>query len=181
MIYYKNSNELYHHGVTGQKWGKRNGPPYPLDDNAKVQASKKRRFLRFRKKEEPQETQEELRARLLERPNPQEVSDNMDLFSTPELYQMYNRMTVESNITRLLKQQDTKDSTYRTIMKGLDQANKDIDTMDKTVTRLVGGQRNRAALEQKAGLYVRSRIEDYQKEQDPYAEERRIVKEIYGL
>lgn len=23
-------NELYHHGIRGQKWGKRNGPPYPL-------------------------------------------------------------------------------------------------------------------------------------------------------
>lgn len=24
------TNELYHHGIFGQKWGKRNGPPYPL-------------------------------------------------------------------------------------------------------------------------------------------------------
>lgn len=24
-------NELYHHGIKGQKWGKRNGPPYPLN------------------------------------------------------------------------------------------------------------------------------------------------------
>lgn len=24
------NNELYHHGIQGQKWGKRNGPPYPL-------------------------------------------------------------------------------------------------------------------------------------------------------
>lgn len=23
--------ELYHHGIKGQKWGKRNGPPYPLE------------------------------------------------------------------------------------------------------------------------------------------------------
>lgn len=29
----KHSNELYHHGIFGQKWGKRNGPPYPLDAN----------------------------------------------------------------------------------------------------------------------------------------------------
>ena len=25
------NNELYHHGVLGQKWGVMNGPPYPLD------------------------------------------------------------------------------------------------------------------------------------------------------
>lgn len=25
--------EIYHHGILGQKWGVRHGPPYPLDEN----------------------------------------------------------------------------------------------------------------------------------------------------
>ena len=29
-------SELYHHGIKGQKWGKRNGPPYPLKDTANL-------------------------------------------------------------------------------------------------------------------------------------------------
>lgn len=29
----KCTNELYHHGIKGQKWGVRNGPPYPLRPN----------------------------------------------------------------------------------------------------------------------------------------------------
>lgn len=35
------SDELYHHGIRGQKWGKRNGPPYPLDTSDHSAAEKK--------------------------------------------------------------------------------------------------------------------------------------------
>ena len=28
-------DELYHHGIKGQKWGVKNGPPYPLDKGRK--------------------------------------------------------------------------------------------------------------------------------------------------
>lgn len=31
-----NENELYHHGIKGQKWGVKNGPPYPIDKDNRV-------------------------------------------------------------------------------------------------------------------------------------------------
>ena len=41
MWSYVKTEELYHHGIKGQKWGKRNGPPYPLDVNDYSASEKK--------------------------------------------------------------------------------------------------------------------------------------------
>lgn len=40
-----NPNELYHHGIMGQRWGKRNGPPYPLAPSAHSSAEKRLRLV----------------------------------------------------------------------------------------------------------------------------------------
>lgn len=45
MNYYNASSQyLIHEGVKGQKWGEKHGPPYPLDDNARVQAQRKANY-----------------------------------------------------------------------------------------------------------------------------------------
>lgn len=36
----KPKNELYHHGIHGQRWGVRNGPPYPLDSRTSARVKK---------------------------------------------------------------------------------------------------------------------------------------------
>lgn len=40
MYEIKYNEELAHHGIIGQKWGHRNGPPYPLDASAHSKAEK---------------------------------------------------------------------------------------------------------------------------------------------
>lgn len=49
-------NELYHHGVIGMKWGKHNGPPYPLDAAGKEQLRQQKREERAAKEAEKNES-----------------------------------------------------------------------------------------------------------------------------
>ena len=39
--YVRRELELYHHGIAGQRWGKKNGPPYPLSAGAHSASEKK--------------------------------------------------------------------------------------------------------------------------------------------
>lgn len=41
VVHYTIGGDLVHHGIKGQKWGKRNGPPYPLNASDHSTAEKK--------------------------------------------------------------------------------------------------------------------------------------------
>lgn len=118
MIYYKNSDELYHEGVDGQKWGVRHGPPYPLSREAKREAgyiSKRKAKRIYRKaekerkkkiadakeqKKEAEKIQKKKEA-IKKKPNANEVYENRYLFTQDELKSLYTELKLHDDIKKL--------------------------------------------------------------------------------
>lgn len=77
---------LSHHGIMGQKWGKRNGPPYPLDSSQKSAAEKKRGKSDAQKKSE--------RAKKI-------VSKNRGTLTDEEIFEKIRRLEAEIRLKDL--------------------------------------------------------------------------------
>ncbi|MCC8160264.1 MAG: hypothetical protein LIO53_02935 [Oscillospiraceae bacterium] len=102
-------NELYHHGIKGQRWGVQNGPPYPL--NAKTANSLKttaNESLKIAKK-----------VNNIQKTVHSSQAANVDLsnMSDKELKDIVNRMNLERQYRDLSSKQITqgKDSVTTTL------------------------------------------------------------------
>lgn len=80
------SEGLYHHGVQGQKWGVKNGPPYPLENSTALSS----KIYSEAKKKEPEITK-----------NLMQIAKN----NNAKMYGLENRLKTESSINRKIKKE----------------------------------------------------------------------------
>lgn len=153
MIYYKNSSELYHHGVDGQKWGQRHGPPYPLDTKAKRAAGyiSRRKVKRIERKDEKlrkqkiaaakaqKEKEEQIakkKEQLMKKPNANEIYENRYIFTEDELRSLYNQLKLYDDVKKLKVPEKT---TYDKVKKASQIAGEAEKGMTATLKTLKGG------------------------------------------
>lgn len=143
--YWLDTDFLEHHGVKGQSWGDRNGPPYPLsrgkdgrvtqtqkkkkqsfiarmkaDHQKKVKAKQRAKKAEERKKQKAKEaeenmTREELREKLLKSTDPKFIAKHVDLLDTREIKDRLDRIDTEEKLKALLKD----DSSKKKVDKGM--------------------------------------------------------------
>lgn len=107
-------SELYHHGIKGQEWGDRNGPPYPLDSNASVQAKKKKKSLvtriknkrkgkQLQKAKAAKKAEREEKARIINSGDPDKVKSISAKLTNEELNEALSRIELNSAISQYTK------------------------------------------------------------------------------
>lgn len=121
---------LEHHGIKGQKWGVRNGPPYPLSrgksgsggrnvryggaapskrkarktQKQRVRSLKKARRVREQNRKETQQRQK-TKEEILASKDLTEILKNKDLFTTKELQDINLRQITEANLSDYARKQ----------------------------------------------------------------------------
>lgn len=129
-------NELTHHGVRGMKWGIRR---FQNKDGSLTPAGKKRYG------DEPEETTEQKRERLLKSTDARELYKNRSLLTTAEINERLNRIDTERRLGEVAAK--TKKTGMQRVEKALQVARK-VDEVYKFTNESAIGK----ALKKKLGL-----------------------------
>lgn len=90
------SNELYHHGRLHQRWGVKNGPPYPLSRSAVKQAYGSRKARKAAEKQAKAEREEAAKKEAEEKERARKVADKERVLregTATEVLQYKNELT----------------------------------------------------------------------------------------
>lgn len=109
-----NETYLVHHGILGQKWGKKNGPPYPLD------------FSKLSAEERHQAKKESIDKGDVQTAN---AYKNRNYYSNQELNDLINRFDLNSRL-----QQKVSDIDKAKADKGMKAINKMLKAADLAIT-----------------------------------------------
>ena len=113
---YYSYDELYHHGRLGQRWGVKNGPPYPLSNNIvsrvyrkiRQRSADKKREAAERQEQEEKERIEKEKERLIKEGSAKEIYEKKDMFTPAEIEQAMARIRLDMRLEELARKDADK-------------------------------------------------------------------------